>query len=135
MTEYDELMVNATKDVAAAYVGNNSVPQDSLPALIKSIHGAFVSLSSEKKEEEKPLKPAVTIKNSVKPDFIVCLEDGKKYKSLKRHLRTCYNMSPEEYRKKWGLDTNYPMVAPNYAAHRSVLAKRIGLGTVGRAAA
>ncbi len=121
--------VELTADIVAAYVGNNAVPANELPALINDVYGALakaVAGSQEKEKEE--LKPAVSIRRSVQPDFIVCLEDGKKFKSLKRHLRTHYDMSPEEYREKWGLPADYPMVAPNYAKARSALAKKMGLG-------
>jgi predicted transcriptional regulator len=121
--------VELTADIVAAYVGNNAVPANELPALINDVYGALakaVEGSQEKEKEE--LKPAVSIRRSVQPDYIVCLEDGKKFKSLKRHLRTHYDMSPEEYREKWGLPADYPMVAPNYAKARSALAKKMGLG-------
>ena len=112
-------------EIVSAYVSNNSVPTNQLSELITSVHQALKNVG------EKPLetlKPAVPIKRSVTPDYIVCLEDGKKLKMLKRHLRTSYNLSPKEYRKKWGLLDDYPMVAPKYAAQRSKLAKQIGLG-------
>ena len=118
-------------DIVSAYVSNNSLPALDLPAFIQSVHGALVGLATGQvaAAEAAPQKePAVPIKKSVTPDFIICLEDRKKFKSLKRHLRTSYSMSPEEYRVKWGLSSTYPMVAPNYAVARSHLAKKMGLG-------
>ncbi len=134
MTEQAQMDANTayvelTADIVSAYVGNNAVPANELPALIndvyKALAGAVAGGAEEKKEE---LKPAVPIRRSVQPDYIICLEDGKKFKSLKRHLRTHYDLSPEEYREKWGLPADYPMVAPNYAKARSALAKKMGLG-------
>jgi len=116
-------------DIVAAYVSNNSVPAADLPELIASVHGALVKVATGAVEEPTiELKPAVSVKKSIGPDYIICLEDGKKFKSLKRHLRTRYDLSPEDYRAKWGLPPDYPMVAPNYAAARSELAKKMGLG-------
>lgn len=116
-------------DIVSAYVSNNSVGSAELPALIGDVHAALQRVSQgESAPEAEPLKPAVPVKKSIMPEFIVCLEDGKKFKSLKRHLRTQYNMTPEQYREKWGLPADYPMVAPNYAAARSELAKQMGLG-------
>ncbi|MBM7852655.1 putative transcriptional regulator [Methylopila capsulata] len=116
-------------DIVAAYVSNNSVPAADLPELIASVHGALVKAATGTVEEPRiELKPAVAVKKSIWPDYIICLEDGKKFKSLKRHLRTRYDLSPEDYRAKWGLPLDYPMVAPNYAAARSELAKKMGLG-------
>lgn len=116
-------------DIVAAYVSNNSVPASDLPQLIASVHGALIKVAAGELEEPAvELKPAVPAKKSIGPDYIICLEDGKKFKSLKRHLMTHYNMTPEQYREKWDLDPNYPMVAPNYAAARSRLAKKMGLG-------
>ncbi|MBP0438877.1 MucR family transcriptional regulator [Tianweitania sediminis] len=125
----DSLM-ELTADVVAAYVSNNSVPASELPSLIAEIHAALGRVGSVAAEPVAPekQKPAINPKKSVHDDFIVCLEDGKKFKSLKRHLMTHYNMTPEQYREKWGLDASYPMVAPNYAAARSQLAKSMGLG-------
>ncbi|RTL96105.1 MucR family transcriptional regulator [Ancylobacter rudongensis] len=118
-----------TADVVAAFVGNNSVPAAELPDLIAKVHGALLRLSTPAPAVvEEVLKPAVPVKKSVTPEFIICLEDGLKFKSLKRHLRTKYNMTPEEYRAKWGLPNDYPMVAPSYAEARSNLAKKMGLG-------
>jgi len=122
-------LVELTTNIVSAYVTNNTVVSADLPNLINEVHGALVRASANKGQppaEEQ--KPAVPIKKSVTPDYIVCLEDGKKFKSLKRHLRAHYNMTPEEYREKWGLPHDYPMVAPNYAAARSQLAKEMGLG-------
>ncbi|MEW5421432.1 MucR family transcriptional regulator [Amorphus sp. 3PC139-8] len=125
----DANFIDLTADIVSAYVSNNTVAAQDLPGLINEVYGALLKTSGEAAEPEpEPLKPAVPIKKSVTPDYIICLEDGKKFKSLKRHLRTHYNLSPEEYREKWGLAADYPMVAPNYAAARSELAKRMGLG-------
>lgn len=121
--------VTLAADVVSAYVSNNSVAAADLPALIATVHAALSAAATGKVEQPAvELKPAVPIKKSVTPDFIISLEDGRKYKSLKRHLRTSYDMSPEDYRAKWGLPSDYPMVAPNYAAARSELAKKSGLG-------
>ena len=117
--------LNQVTEIVSAYVSNNSVPTNQLSELITSVHQ---SLGNVGEKPPETLKPVVPIKRSVTPDYIVCLEDGKKLKMLKRHLRTSYNLSPEEYRKKWGLLDDYPMVAPKYAAQRSELAKKIGLG-------
>jgi predicted transcriptional regulator len=123
-------LVELTAEIVSAYVSNNEVEAGHLPALINDIHQALTRASANlAMPEREELKPAVSVKKSVTPDYIVCLEDGKKFKSLKRHLRTHYNLSPEEYRDKWGLPHDYPMVAPNYAAARSALAKKMGLGT------
>ena len=116
-------------EVVAAYISNNSVPSGELPNLIADVHSSLVRMTDVSKEPAvEPLKPAVSARKSVTSDYIICLEDGKKFKSLKRHLRTQYNMSPEDYREKWGLGLDYPMVAPNYAKARSQLAKEMGLG-------
>ena len=121
--------IELTASIVSAYVSNNSVPSAELPALIGQVHSALTRVSSGQGDVSSlRSKPAVSVKKSVMPDYIVCLEDGKKFKSLKRHLRTRYNMSPEQYREKWGLAPDYPMVAPNYAAARSHLAKEMGLG-------
>jgi hypothetical protein len=121
--------IELAADIVSAYVSNNTVPAGDLPGLINDIHSALVRVSGGAVAiaPEAP-KPAVPAKKSVTNDYIICLEDGKKFKSLKRHLRTQYNMSPEEYREKWGLPADYPMVAPNYAKARSQLAKQMGLG-------
>ncbi len=125
-------LVELTADIVAAYVGNNPVPQADLPKLIANIYQSLASAAQGAVEAKSPdvaeLKPAVPVRKSLTPDYIVCLEDGKKFKSLKRHLRTHYDLSPEQYREKWGLPSDYPMVAPNYAEARSSLAKKIGLG-------
>ena len=122
-------LIDLTADIVSAYVSNNSVSAHDLPGLISEVFAALNRTHGGVAEPEpEPLKPAVNPKKSVFPDYIVCLEDGKKFKSLKRHLRTHYDLSPEEYREKWGLPTDYPMVAPSYAAARSELAKKMGLG-------
>ena len=132
MDEKSEV-IEMTADIVSAYVGNNSVTAADLPALIQSVHRALAGISTGGETAEvAPKEPAVPIRRSITPDFLVCLEDGRKFKSLKRHLRTKYNMSPEEYRAKWGLPKDYPMVAPNYAKARSELAKQMGLGQGGR---
>jgi predicted transcriptional regulator len=115
-------------DIVSAFVSNNPVPVPELPGLIASVHATLQSLSQPPAPPVEELRPAVSVRRSVQPDFIVCLEDGKKFKSLKRHLRTHYNLTPEAYREKWGLAPDYPMVAPSYAAARSSLAKSMGLG-------
>jgi predicted transcriptional regulator len=121
--------IELAADIVSAYVSNNTVPTHELPGLITEIHAALQRVSSGTVEAPvEPAKPAVPVKKSVNADFLICLEDGKKFKSLKRHLRTQYNMSPEQYREKWGLPADYPMVAPSYAAARSRLAKEMGLG-------
>ena len=125
----DNAFVELTADIVAAYVGNNAVPANELPQLIHDVYKALASAATVEPEEKKEeLKPAVPIRRSVQPDYIICLEDGKKFKSLKRHLRTHHNMTPEEYKEKWGLPPDYPLVAPNYAQARSQLAKKMGLG-------
>ena len=121
-------ILRMTADVAAAYVGNNAVPAAQLGDLIKTIHASLSGLDTPAVAVPGDLVPAVPIKKSVSADHIVCLEDGKRLKMLKRHLRTAYGMTPEQYRAKWGLPPEYPMVAPNYAAQRSAFAKKIGLG-------
>jgi predicted transcriptional regulator len=126
-------LLEMTADIVSAYVGNNSVAANDLPALIANIHAALSTVSTGVVEVEPEIKePAVPIRKSISPDFLICLEDGRKFKSLKRHLRTKYDMSPEEYRAKWNLPKDYPMVAPNYAKARSDLAKQMGLGQGGR---
>ncbi|TKT81209.1 MucR family transcriptional regulator [Aquamicrobium sp. LC103] len=125
----DDTLIELTADVVAAYVSNNPVPVGELPNLIADVHAALGRVGGV--AEQAPVdkqKPAVNPKKSVHDDYIICLEDGKKFKSLKRHLMTHYNLTPDQYREKWGLDANYPMVAPNYAAARSQLAKKMGLG-------
>lgn len=127
-TQKDDLLKMAV-DIVSAYVSNNSVPANQVPEVINTVYRSLteVSAAGAAGSGEAP-KPAVSIRRSVTPDYIVCLEDGKKLKMLKRHLRAAYNMTPEEYRAKWGLPADYPMVAPNYAAQRSQFAKEIGLG-------
>jgi predicted transcriptional regulator len=122
-------VIGLTAQIVSAYVGNNAVAASDIPALLNQVHSALIRLSRAAPENVgEVLKPAVSLKRSVTPEYIVCLEDGKKFKSLKRHLRTQYKMTPEQYREKWGLPADYPMVAPNYAAARSSLAKQMGLG-------
>jgi len=121
-------VLGLTAQIVSAHVSNNSVTPDALPALIQDVYRTLAGVGKEPSQPDKP-QPAVPVKKSVFPDHIVCLEDGKKLKMLKRHLKTAYNMSPEQYRERWGLPSDYPMVAPNYARHRSSLAKKIGLGT------
>lgn len=126
-------LLEMTADIVSAYVGNNTVPASDLPAIISSVHQALCAVGTgESATQAEPLEPAVPIKKSIHPDFLVCLEDGRKFKSLKRHLRTRYGMTPDEYRERWGLPKDYPMVAPNYARARSELAKQMGLGQGGR---
>jgi predicted transcriptional regulator len=121
--------IELTADIVSAYLSNNTVAPNEIPGLINQVHSALVRVSAGQSDGAlEPLKPAVPVKKSVTPEYIVCLEDGKKFKSLKRHLRTQYAMTPEQYRDKWGLAPDYPMVAPNYAAARSQLAKDMGLG-------
>ncbi|MHA6691508.1 Ros/MucR family transcriptional regulator [Devosia sp. A449] len=128
-TGYEHDLIELSTEIVSAYVSHNSVSVTDLPKLIAEVHGALRGLqSNEVAVPVEELKPAVPIRKSVSADFIICLEDGKKFKSLKRHLRTHYNLSPEEYREKWGLPTDYPMVAPSYSATRSKLAKDNGLG-------
>ena len=129
-------VIEMTADIVSAYVGNNSVTAADLPTLIQSVHRALAGVASGGEVAEvSPKEPAVPVKRSITPEYLICLEDGRKFKSLKRHLRTKYNMSPEEYRAKWNLAKDYPMVAPNYAKARSDLAKQMGLGQGGRQAA
>jgi predicted transcriptional regulator len=122
-------LIEMVSDIVSAYVAHNPVPVADLPKLIERVHATLTEIENGGTTEAKPdLKPAVPVRKSVTDDHIVCLEDGKKFKSLKRHLRTRYDMSPEEYREKWGLGPDYPMVAPNYAKQRSQLARKMGLG-------
>ena len=125
----DETLITLTADIVSAHVSNNSVAVNDLPVLIQNVHSALTGLGSRSEEPEVKQEPAVSVRSSIKPDYIVCLEDGKKLKMLKRHLMTHYQMTPDEYRQKWGLNSDYPMVAPNYAEQRRSLAKKIGLGT------
>jgi predicted transcriptional regulator len=129
MSDKPGSFIELTAEIVSAYVSNNPVPAADMPGLINQVHTALTRISGGQADAQpEPLKPAVSVKKSITPDYIVCLEDGKKFKSLKRHLRTQYNMTPEQYRDKWGLPPDYPMVAPNYAAARSQLAKQMGLG-------
>ena len=124
-----ESLITLTADIVSAHVSNNSVAVNDLPLLIQNVHNALSGLGGKIEEPEIKQEPAVSVRSSIKPDYIVCLEDGKKLKMLKRHLMTHYQMTPDEYRTKWGLNADYPMVAPNYAEQRRSLAKKIGLGT------
>ena len=129
-------IIELTAEIVASYVENNALATGDVPALIQSVHRALTSIASGVEAvEAAPKEPAVPVRRSITPDYLVCLEDGRKFKSLKRHLRTKYNLSPEDYRTKWGLAKDYPMVAPNYAKARSDLAKQMGLGQGGRQAA
>ena len=121
-------LLQMTTDLVAAYLGNNAVSAAQIPDVIKSVYSSLTSLDGGSGTKQQLQKPAVSIKKSVTPDYIVCLEDGKKLKMLKRHLRTTYSLTPDEYRAKWSLPADYPMVAPNYAKQRSAFAKKIGLG-------
>jgi predicted transcriptional regulator len=121
--------IDLTANIVSAYVSNNPTPASDIPALIGQIHAALMRVSTGRAEPPlEPAKPAVPVKKSMTADYLICLEDGKRFKSLKRHLRTQYSMTPEQYRDKWGLPADYPMVAPNYAVARSQLAKKMGLG-------
>lgn len=129
----EENLIAMTVEIVAAYVGNNRVDPSELPHLIHQTYGALASSGQPQAHvSAEPPKPAVPIKKSVTPDYIICLDDGKRFKSLKRHLRTHYDLTPEEYRAKWGLAKDYPMVAPNYAEARSNLAREMGLGQKGK---
>lgn len=125
----DDMIITLTADIVAAHVGNNSVAVNDLPRLIANVHGALATLGLAGCAPEVRAEPKVSIRSSIKPDYIVCLEDGKRMKMLKRHLTTDHQMTPDQYRQKWGLNSDYPMVAPNYAEQRRTLAKAIGLGT------
>jgi predicted transcriptional regulator len=125
----EETLLTLTADIVAAHVSNNSVAVNDLPNLIQNVHSALSGISGKAAPVEVKPEPKVSIRSSIKPDYIVCLEDGKKLKMLKRHLMTHYSMTPDQYRQKWGLSSDYPMVAPNYAEQRRTLAKSIGLGT------
>jgi len=128
-------IIEMTAEIVAAYVENNTISTTDLPALIQSVHRALSSVSAGVEAVEvAPKEPAVPVRRSITADYLICLEDGRKFKSLKRHLRTKYNLSPEDYRAKWALPKDYPMVAPNYAKARSDLAKQMGLGQGGRQA-
>ena len=125
----EDTLLTLTADIVAAHVSNNSVSVNDLPNLIQNVHQALAAISGGSEAPEEKPEPKVSIRASIKPDYIVCLEDGKKQKMLKRHLMTSHGMTPGEYRQKWGLAGDYPMVAPNYAEQRRTLAKSIGLGT------
>ena len=133
--ENDDTLITLTADIVAAHVSKNSVAVNDLPQLIRNVHGALSQLSGASSAAEAKPEPKVSIRSSIKPDYIICLEDGKKLKMLKRHLMTHFQMTPDQYRQKWGLAADYPMVAPNYAEQRRILAKSIGLGTKRRKAA
>jgi predicted transcriptional regulator len=125
--------VELTASIVSAYLSNNPTPASDIPNLISQVHAALMRVSTGRIDAPlEPAKPAVSTKKSITPEYLVCLEDGKRFKSLKRHLRTQYNMTPEQYRDKWGLPADYPMVAPNYAVARSQLAKKMGLGQQAR---
>ncbi len=127
----DSTILGLTAQIVSAHAANNDLDSDSLPIVIRSVYDALVNIgdASASATPAEPAQPAVPIRKSVFPDYIVCLEDGKRLKMLKRHLSTSYNLTPQQYRQKWGLEASYPMVAPNYAERRSELAKQIGLGT------
>jgi predicted transcriptional regulator len=125
----EDTLLTLTADIVAAHVSNNSVAVNDLPNLIQNVHSALSGISGTAAAAEPKPQPKVSVRASIKPDYIVCLEDGKRLKMLKRHLMTHYNMTPDQYRQKWGLSADYPMVAPNYAEQRRTLAKSIGLGT------
>jgi predicted transcriptional regulator len=137
MSEDRSHIIEMTADIVSSFAANNNLAVNDLPNLIKAVHDALAGagVNGAIEPEKAKLAPAVSVKKSITPDAIICLEDGRKFKSLKRHLRTKYNLSPEEYRAKWGLPKDYPMVAPSYAAARSELAKSMGLGQGGRQAA
>ena len=124
-----DMLLTLTADIVAAHVGNNSIAVNDLPQLIANVHGALTTLGSPASIPESRAEPKVSIRSSIKPDYIVCLEDGKQMKMLKRHLKTDHDMTPDQYRQKWGLNSDYPMVAPNYSDQRRTLAMSIGLGT------
>ena len=126
-TTHTEIL-RMTAEIVSAYVSHNDVPGSQIPDVIRSVYKTLGAQAGGGSGSQEPKKPAVPVRKSITPDFIICLEDGKKLKMLKRHLRTTYGMTPEEYRAKWGLSVDYPMVAPNYAAQRSAFAKKIGLG-------
>lgn len=130
--EDSETLVTLTADIVAAHVSNNSVAISDIPLVIRSVHEALAGLGTKAAPAPEPQQPAVSVRASIKPDYIVCLEDGKKLKMMRRHLMTAYGMTPDDYRAKWNLPKDYPMVAPNYAETRRTLAKSIGLGTKGR---
>lgn len=127
--EKDGVVIELAADIVSAYVSNNTLPASDLPTLISDVYRSLsITVGATADVEVEPQKPAVSVRKSITPDYLICLEDGKQFKSLKRHLRTHYDLSPEDYREKWSLPSDYPMVAPNYAAARSALAKKMGLG-------
>ncbi len=128
----NEEILRMTTDIVASFLTHNSVPAENVPEMIKSVHATMKEISGDEPKPEPKAKPAVPVSKSVNDDYIVCLEDGKRLKMLKRYLRSQYDMSPEDYRRKWGLPADYPMVAPNYSKRRSEFAKEIGLGRGGR---
>lgn len=129
----EEQLLEMTTQIVSAYVGNNTISSENLSDVIGAVHNSLKNLNGGAVEAEpEPVKPAVPVRRSITPDYLVCLEDGKRLKMLKRHLRTTYGMSPDDYRAKFGLPSDYPMVSPNYAAQRSEFAKKIGLGKVGQ---
>ena len=130
--EDQETLVTLTADIVAAHVSNNSVAISDIPLVIRSVHGALAGLGTKAEPAPEPQQPAVSVRASIKPDYIVCLEDGRKLKMMRRYLMTQFGMTPDDYRAKWNLPKDYPMVAPNYAETRRTLAKQIGLGTKGR---
>lgn len=133
MPDHDnDHLLTLTSNIVSAHLSNNTVSADEIPALIRKVYGTLSNVNHDSPTSSERPQPAVPIKKSVHSDYIICLEDGKKLKMLKRHLKTAYNMTPEQYRERWGLPADYPMVAPNYATQRSRLAKDIGLGTAGR---
>ncbi|MEP3524525.1 MAG: MucR family transcriptional regulator [Hyphomicrobiales bacterium] len=127
--EKDGVVIELAADIVSAYVSNNTLPASDLPTLITDVYRSLsITVGANADVQVEPQKPAVSVRKSITPDYLICLEDGKQFKSLKRHLRTHYDLSPEDYREKWNLPSDYPMVAPNYAAARSALAKKMGLG-------
>ena len=130
--EGSQKLLDLTTNIVAAHVSHNSVSAQDLPTLIRDVYQSLATVGEPKESEPERPTPAVPIKRSITPDYLICLEDGKKLKMLKRHLKTAYDMTPEQYRERWGLAADYPMVAPNYAKQRSQLAKEIGLGTKAR---
>lgn len=135
MADQNNSVIGMAADIVSAYISNNAISAEQLPNLISQVHGALQGVDAPIETASDRPTPAISIRKSITPDFLICLEDGRQFKSLKRHLRAKYNMSPEQYREKWGLAKDYPMVAPNYAAARSALARTFGLGQGGRKAA
>lgn len=129
MSEDNDLLLELTTEIVSAHISNNKTNKQDIPDFIREVYASYLDLKEQGPGFSKRPEPAVPVKESITPDYLICLEDGKKLKMLKRHLKTAYNMTPDEYRERWGLDPDYPMVAPNYAKKRSRLAKDIGLGT------